>query len=323
MISVALIDAGDWLQAYATVLHRIPDVRLTAVVQSDTESSRTTYPDLQVELTADSLENLLRDHGHVVDAVVVHSRPRLRPQLVRQAALAGKHVLVETPIALSLHEADEVFEACASAGVRLMVAQPRRYMPYERVAHDSLVSGKLGRPGLLRIHRWIPWGEEGLRSPRAEASLLETVIGELDVACWLFDGLPDAVYALADKPGKGDRYLQVHLGFSGGGMALVDVWRSDSPYFSLTMIGSQGAVYADDHRNASWVCGGPYIKALAMDQGHDHVRLQLSEFTEFLRLDRQPTQTREDARRTISVAAAMGESLASGRVIHRRDRASA
>ena len=77
----------------------------------------------------------------------------------------------------------------------------------------------------------------------------------LDLANWLFGTPPDRVYARAAEPG----YLQVHLGFSGGGMALIDVSDDLPPgdgYRSVTVIGSDGAGYADDHRNRNLVFGG-------------------------------------------------------------------
>src|SRR4051794_9840702 len=90
--------------------------------------------------------------GGAFDAVVLCVPVQDRAALCRQAAAAGKHVLVENPLALSAAAAAEAINACNKAGVRLMVAQAFRYLPALQVIRASLEAGKLGAPGLLRIH---------------------------------------------------------------------------------------------------------------------------------------------------------------------------
>ena len=65
-----------------------------------------------------------------VDVVYVATPPSSHLQYVRAAAAAGKHVLVEKPMALNAAEARLIVEACASAGVELFVAYYRRFQPH-------------------------------------------------------------------------------------------------------------------------------------------------------------------------------------------------
>lgn len=112
---------------------------------------------------------------------------------------------------------------------RLVVAAPWRFQPAIVAMIDALTSGKLGEPGLLRVHRW-----------RQEGSLLQA---DLDLACRIFASPPDTVYAKAH-----DGLEQIHLGFSEGGMAIIDSCQNHH-YESISLIGSYGAAYADDHHN--------------------------------------------------------------------------
>src|SRR5262249_10596121 len=152
---------------------------------------------------------------------------RDRPALCQQAAAAGKHVLVEDPLGLSAAAAAPAVNACAKAGVRLMVGQAFPYLPPLQGIRARLDARQLREPGLLRIHRW--------EQPETPMALTR----EIDLACWLFGNGPSELFAT----GRPD-YIQVHLGFPGGGMALIDHARPlppDDGYYSLALIGSTGA----------------------------------------------------------------------------------
>ena len=139
----------------------------------------------------------------------------------------------------------------------------------------------------------------------------------LDLANWLFGAPPDRVYARAAEPG----YLQVHLGFSGGGMALIDVSDDLPPgdgYRSVTVIGSDGAGYADDHRNRNLVFGGG--DAAARDPGEGNLELvaELEEFVSASSGGRAPQVAGADAAAALQVAAAATTSAATGAVLQRK-----
>ena len=101
-----------------------------------------------------------------------------------EAAEAGKHVLTASPLAPSVEDAEKVVDACRSADVRLMASSSLRFMPSHQAVKDALAEGKLGEPGLLRMHRWS--------QPSGPNSADDIVLGEsvvgIDVAIWLFGG---------------------------------------------------------------------------------------------------------------------------------------
>jgi predicted dehydrogenase len=132
----------------------------------------------------------------------------------------------------------------------------------------------------------------------------------------LFDAVPDFVYAKALSDNIPQRALQLHLGFPVGGMALIDCTRTlparSDTYYSLTLIGSTGAAYADDHHNTNLLLRGDVV-GLTVDQGRDHFALQLQEFVDAVRYDRVPNGTGEDGKRAIDVAQAAIDSMESHR----------
>ena len=80
-----------------------------------------------------------------IDAVCVATPNYLHAEMSIAAADAGKHVLVEKPMAINLQETNAMIEAAAKNDVILMVDQNFRFMPMVDVAHQIVRSGVLGR----------------------------------------------------------------------------------------------------------------------------------------------------------------------------------
>jgi predicted dehydrogenase len=87
-----------------------------------------------------------------VDAVVIATPPHRHRDQTLAAAAAGKHVLVEKPMALTPAECHEMIDACRAAGVRLGVAYRRRLFPQVLRAKQLLAEGAIGRVTLVRGH---------------------------------------------------------------------------------------------------------------------------------------------------------------------------
>jgi predicted dehydrogenase len=79
-----------------------------------------------------------------IDIVSVASPPSTRPQIIRDAAAAGKHIVCEKPFALSLAAADEMIEACQAAGVVLAIYHNYLYYAEHRLATQVIADGTIG-----------------------------------------------------------------------------------------------------------------------------------------------------------------------------------
>jgi len=100
-----------------------------------------------------------------VDAVIIATPHHLHAAVALDAAAAGKHILLEKPLATTLADADRILAAVEQAGVILLVGYTRHYQPEFQRASTLLASGAYGR--VLTIH----------------ATVLESVVGY--VAGWL------------------------------------------------------------------------------------------------------------------------------------------
>ena len=173
------------------------------------------------------------------------------------AAQAGRHVLFGVPGETMVGMRD-VLATCRDAGVHLTAGGCLRHAPSNVLIKERVDSGKLGAPGLLRVHRW---------RGSTEAPWECRIFADIDLALHLMGGLPDTLFAMTRREGA---YLQVHLGFPGGAMAILDFATSLPPgqcYDSLSLVGTKGTAYADDHSNTHLLFTGAAPRALVSRGG--------------------------------------------------------
>ena len=210
----------------------------------------------KVVLTAESIEVALR-FADEFDATVVDA-----PADACLAVESGKHVLVSAPVADSTEQAVSLLNAVEKSGVVFGVSGLPRNAPSNQTFMDRLSSGRLGDAGLLRVHRW---------SSHEGRTIAETIFGDLDGAIHLFGAKPTVVYAIGTCQ---NAYLQIHLGFTDGGMAVLDFSNrlpEGQDYASTCLIGSKGAAYADDHHNAQLLLTKTAPTALITESGSGHL----------------------------------------------------
>jgi predicted dehydrogenase len=91
----------------------------------------------------------------LIDAVSVLTPSGMHPEHAIKVAKAGKHVIVEKPMALRLADADEMIRACDAAGVKLFVVKQNRFNVPVVKAREALEAGRFGKLilGTVRV-RW-------------------------------------------------------------------------------------------------------------------------------------------------------------------------
>jgi predicted dehydrogenase len=220
---------------------------------------------------------------------------------------ARVHVLTVAGVC-PLSEVNEgLFKVAWKVGVHLAVVNPDRYLPSRQLVRKQLPL-PLGEPGLIRLHRWEPTttGPPGLPDP---------LLCDLDVVLWLAGRRPNCVFAVEPKSDGPGRYIQVHLGFPGGGMAVLDYTDRLPPgddYRSLSVVAASGAAYADDHQNVQLVYRGGPPQAVRTDEKSGPLAAIVQDFVDALRTGREPEGGPAGWRDVFTVADAVERSLASG-----------
>jgi len=328
MIRLAWIDgsrrrAGEYARAAAHFGH----AGITAVVHSDESTRREVARLFGVSQTASSCDELLKTHAAEFDAVLVHTPLDHRAATARRAATAGKHVFLAAPIAPSVAEAEMVIDACCSAGVMLMLGETVRFRPSIAAVKLALDSRKLGDPALLRVHSWEPHRAATSGKSPAPTELFGDIIWtraaqHLDLAQWIFRGPPTEIFVLGrNGPAEGSRgpeYVQIHLGFPHGGMALISLAESlpdGESYDSLSLVGSTGAAYADDHYQTHLLYRGGTPAALKTGEGIMAITAELREFIDAITSNRAPAVTGADGKAALQLAEAVRRSWVDRRMV--------
>jgi predicted dehydrogenase len=146
-----LIGCGDIARKrVAPALRDLPNCELVAVSRARAELAPACAREFGAARWHGDWRELLADEG--VDAVYVATPVHLHAAQTIAAAEAGKHVLCEKPMALSVAECDRMIAACAAHGVRLGVAYYRHfYAAVERI-RTLLQAGETGRPVLAQMN---------------------------------------------------------------------------------------------------------------------------------------------------------------------------
>jgi len=126
----------------------VPQAQLVAVADVAAERARRTAQELEIENSFRSLEEMLECKG--VEAVVIATPDKFHASAVKTAAEAGKDILCEKPIALSLSDAHELLSVVSKAGVRFQVGFMRRYDAAYSNAMRRIEAGEIGAPVVFK-----------------------------------------------------------------------------------------------------------------------------------------------------------------------------
>jgi len=140
-LRVGMIGGGDIADRSARALHAAAHTELAGVVDINETLARGLGETFAVPWTTDAAELLARTD---VDAVYVAVPNYLLASIAIQAAAAGKHVLVEKPMATTLADANRMIAASASAGRALGVAFEAQVTPELQRLHRIIRSGGIG-----------------------------------------------------------------------------------------------------------------------------------------------------------------------------------
>lgn len=276
-----------------------------------------------------------------VDVVMIGVPNDLHARIVTDCARAGKHVVIEKPLCITLAEADQMIAACRKAGVKLMYAEELVFAPKYVRAKQLITEGALGEVYMvkqLEKHSGphSPWFWDVDRA--GGGVLLDMGCHGVELARWIYDKRPVRfVTAQCDtvvhkgRTRAEDNSL-VTLEFEGGGIAVIeDSWA----FFGgmddrLELLGSRGSVFCDMvHGNAMKTFSldgyGYAMEKSAGTQGYSFTIFEeswnygfpqeMQHFVDCVRLDQTPLETGEDGREVLRILYAAYESSATGRRI--------
>ncbi len=148
-VRVCLVGAGRVARVHAnSIANRLPQAELAAIVDPVPDVLLATADQFSVERRFPTLEEAIQ-HADF-DAVVITTPTFTHTALALAAAHAGKHIFMEKPMALNLHECDAILEAANSKQVFLQLGFMRRFDPEFVEAYRRIQAGQIGQPMLIK-----------------------------------------------------------------------------------------------------------------------------------------------------------------------------
>jgi len=188
---------------------RAQHTRLVAVCSRDLSRAEDYAKDFGFKRAYDDYSAVLRDDQ--VDVVYLATPNHLHERQTIEAARAGKHVLVEKPMALTSLQAEAMVNACRKSGVKLGVGFHLRHHPAHVEIRDLLRKGLLGRPLMLQL-QWVktnPLRDGWWRDPDQVGAYVTMARGVhlIDLLSFLTGQQPLEVMAMTDGQ-REDRPLE-------------------------------------------------------------------------------------------------------------------
>lgn len=273
-----------------------------------------------------------------VDLVVLASPPAVHRVQTIAAATAGKHVLVEKPMAQNVAECQAMVDACRSAGVRLSVVSQHRFRDTPAAAHKLISGGAIGEVRIIRLTgAEIGWwdlkarGDEWKLDPSQQTAWASWSAHGCDLIRWLSGSEPIRAFAhitnfSGTPPDVGQSAMAQYLLESGALVQILMTYEMPKPGFATTwefvIVGSTGIVRLDPYgklqlgRDDGWevVAEMPTFDPL---DANDAVRLrayarQLEDVVAAIHDGHDPLVSGNEGLRTTRMLTAAEESARSG-----------
>jgi predicted dehydrogenase len=303
---VAVIGVGHLGKHHARILSTLPDVALTAVV--DTNSARAAEIAAAYGTTASTTYH---DLIGKVDAVTLAVPTEIHREIALPFLAAGVHVLVEKPMARSLGEADEMIQAAASGRAILAVGQTERFNPAVAAARPLLAD-----PRFIEVHRLGTFPERSLDID----VVFDLMIHDVDIVLSLVKSEVEAIEAVGVPvlTGRVD-IANARLKFANGCIANLTASRISRDRVRKIRFFQPMAYVSIDYAAQKlevWrlVKGSgptPAIEGGEMQVANDEpLKLELADFVRAIRATGTPLVTGEDGRRALALATQIAARIA-------------
>lgn len=331
-----LIGCGRIAPHHARAIQGLPGAELAAVVDVIEERAYHFADEYGAEPYLDYTDMLRRDD---INAVCICTPSGLHAQMAIDAARAGKHIIVEKPMALSLADADAMIDEARRHDVRLCVAFQNRYNLPVQDLRAAVQSGRLGRLLLgnatVRWYRTQEYYEDGWHGTWAMdgGALMNQSIHHVDALIWMMNEPVESVFAytatLAHRMEAEDTVVAA-LRFASGALASIEASTITFPTDlegSITLLGERGSVKIGGvalNRKEMWKIDGelereseilssnPLDPLSVYGTSHPHV---FADFVAAVREHREPFIHGDEGRRTLEVVLAVYESARTGQPV--------
>ena len=229
LVNIGIAGTGGIAQSHARGLASVPQARIVAAADVN-EAAVSAFAAAHDVAQVDSDYRAVLDNP-AVDAVIICLPHALHGEVAIAAAQAGKHVLSEKPLGVTVEECSAIIAACEEAQVNLMVGHTHRFMLEHLRALELLREGAIG--DVLHIHdsitgatRHKDLGWRGVRALAGGGVFMDNGVHSADRLRWWIGSEVTAVTANIGHYGartEGEDFGVAHLEFANGASATMEI----------------------------------------------------------------------------------------------------
>ncbi len=309
-LDVAVIGAGFWGRNHARNLRELDETRLVAVCDRDEAKAKAVADLFGIEAYTDSSRMLKRQD---IEAVTVCTWSTNLAAEATRALRAGKHVLVEKPMANNVQEAKRIVGLAKAKNRYLMVGFLMRFIPGLQRIKQAVEKAEIGDVVYATARRVSQWperiGDVGV--------VKDLAIHDIDITRFLFDDEPVEVYAKAGsfRHKKFEDHAQILVTFKGKKTAFIEAnWLTPYKIRKLTLTGSEAIMTLDYITQEITIETSGQTVAPRYDV-KEPLRLELQHFANSIMDDKEPVTTGMDGLRALHIAEAALKSARTGKAM--------
>jgi len=325
MYKVAIVGAGVWAQNHMTGWRARDDAQVVSVVRSSEERARQTAQRWGVaEWSGDYKTVLARPDIDIIDICLPHD---MHADVACQALEAGKHVVLEKPVAATLEEAQRLAATARRADKRVMISENWIYAWVVQKAKAALEAGEIGDAFLVRStmemdvrasFQGLTWRHDPVKM--GGGALLDGHIHSISAARYLMGEITEVAAVVKNYHFDGiapleDTAVLLCKFASGATGTLVCSWTAQRhrPHTEFTILGTKGTLEFDTHeRHFLTTRGGKRTEEVNLAASRGFVE-QIAHFMECVTKGSDPSTAPEEQIGSLQVVLAAYRAAKSGR----------
>jgi Predicted dehydrogenases and related proteins len=146
-INIGIVGTGWWASVHANAIKKGKFLKLVACYSRTKEKAKEFAVKNDCEVVSDYMSLIKRTD---IDAIIITTPHTTHPELAIKAAQAGKHVLIEKPLALNVKDCKRIIEAFEDAGLVLAVGHDRRWYGSHMKMKELIEKGVIGKRYLVK-----------------------------------------------------------------------------------------------------------------------------------------------------------------------------
>ena len=310
-LGVAVVGTGFWGKNHARVYKELASTELIAICDVNEERAKNVADQFGVKAYTNSTQ-MLKDKQ--IEALSVCTWSTFLAQEALKALNAGKHVLVEKPMATNTFQAQKLVKTAEENGLHLTVGFLMRFIPGLQHIRQSIESKKIGELVCATAKRVSQWperiGDVGV--------VKDTAIHDIDVMRFISNQDPVTVYAKMGcmRHKKFEDYAHIMLTFKDGKSAFIESnWLTPYKTRTLTVTGSDAIMRLDYITQDLWI-EQQTETVQPRYPFQEPLKLELQHFADCIIEKKKPLITGADGVKALQIAQAAIQSSAKNRAIY-------